>query len=101
MTNKYNEMAARVIESAKAVIAGGRAKGHTVDVSHMSEIGKAIVGKVNDFAFSPEVQAAGILKDGWVAMGYVCDKLEGAEYAAASAAQDSIAEFALTIGVEI
>jgi len=104
MKNKYDEMAEAVVAKAKAILASGQNVNPTMDTAGMSEIGKHVFGKVNDYSFSPEVAAKSALSEGYSKFTALVAKLnreDNADWKLASAAQDIIGDAAEEMGMPL
>lgn len=103
MNDKYTVKAQAVIEKAKAILAGGHVN-PVVDVSGMSAIGQHVYGKINDCSFSPKIACESFLSESYSEFTAIIAPLHRVgshDLKLADAAQDLIAEYALSIGFEI
>lgn len=103
MKVNYNQVAEDIIAQAQQVLAAGQRTTPEIDMTGMSQIGKHIFGKVNEFSFSPEVAAKSILREGYSQFTAIIAKLTfgSDEFTAANAAQDKISDEAEKMGFEI
>jgi len=104
MRTNYQAAAEQVIARARTILAAGQLVATEVDTTGLSEIGRHVVGKINDFAFSPEIAARSELREGYSRFTAIVAQLRAAnnpDWSAASDAQDLISDAAEQMGFEI
>lgn len=103
MKENYEMVADEIINSSKNIIESHEIHTVQIDTDGLSEMGKFIVGKAAEYAFSPQVHAKAVLSEGYSEFTAIIANLPfgSDEFKAANSAQDKIAEVASLMGFEI